>query len=604
VAMVPLAPLLAAWAIVRQPRLSVPAIASGLAIVLSFTPFDLHPLVFVSMVPLMAIAREMSSGRAFLWGWLTGTVIIACGFYFIYQLLMVFGEMPWFAALPLHILFALYQGVQMGLFAALFSRLVRGSRLPLALLAPLAYVPVEFVCRKVFIFPWYIASSSYPFTSFVQAADLFGGFGLSVVVLAINGQLLALFLAWRVRRAEGAAATPWPVRGTVAVAALFAATVAYGVVRIGQVDAIAAAQPSLRVGLVEANIGIFSKADPDEVRDNMLIHQRMSAELEADGAELIVWPETAVAALAHAVSFDTTDDLEALEASATLVTGILPRDVTYFRPSAVPLVPTWQDDRAARTPVLDRVAVQRGFRVPLLFGILTARPPSDAEREANPPHPFHTGRIAYNTAVLVDGDGRVLGMYDKNVRLVFGEYVPLAGWLYRTFGFNFYELVPTAGDIAAGESVEVLTLPIERDGETIEVRIGALICYEDLIAAYPLALAELEPNMLINIINDGWFEESTAAEHHMDFSVLRAIEHRLPVIRATNTGISSIVDPVGRVVARTQITGAETLIEDVPVMPPPSTLYSRIGDILAWLITLGTLVALVEGRPRRRAQVG
>jgi len=556
-------------------------------IVLAFRPYSLFPLVLVSMVPLMALAMRIRLRRALLWGWWSGTFITAVGFYFIYELLIVFGGLPAIAAAPVHLLFGMLQGIQMGFFAVAFAFLTRRTGLPAIAAAPLAYVPVELFCSGFFIFPWYLGSSSHPFRAFVQVADLFGGFGLTAIIMAVNGALYSLVeVLWARRKG-----TPKPLpRKSLAIAAgIFAVTCVYGVVRIGQVDAVVAEAQTLRVGTVEADIGIFQKAEPEQVRDNMLIHQGYSEALAQQGAELIVWPETAVNTWAWALSRAETDDLGELQRSMELLQGHLPRDVTWFRPSDEPLVASVPQDRA---PLVDRLAIQRGFDTPLLFGVLTARWPEPVEQGRYPPHPYAGERIAFNTAMLIDSDGRVLGTYDKNVLLPFGEFVPLSGWLFRSFGVNFFEWIPSAGNIHAGEGVSVMELPLERlgpDGQPLVVRIGPMICYEDIISDYGLALAAQRPNMFINIINDGWFEDSSAAYHHMDFAVLRSVEHRLPLVRATNTGISSFIDPVGRIIEETHLDDPETMLLDVPIMPPPSTLYSRIGDLIAYLMAVAYL---------------
>ena len=208
--------------------------------------------------------------------------------------------------------------------------------------------------------------------------------------------------------------------------------------------------------------------------------------------------------------------------------------------------------------------------------------------------------MAFNTAVLIDGEGRVLGSYDKLVLLAFGETVPGSHWLYEHLGFNFFDLIPTAGDIFPGDGPSVLELPLEREGQDpVTVRLGGMVCYEDLIAWRARSLARLGPNVFVNVINDGWFEESTAAYHHMAFSVLRSVEHRLTQVRASNTGVSSFTDPVGRIRHHTEVTEPEILIDDVPIMPPPATVYTALGDVVAYLAIAGLCAIVVIGRRRK-----
>jgi apolipoprotein N-acyltransferase len=581
----------------REPRKTLLCLLSAAGIVFAFPPYDLFPLAFVAYVPLLFAIERVSAKRAFLWGWLVGIGLTGAGFYFIVELLLVFGDLPLPAALAAHLLFSVTHGLGVALFAFVTRYLTADRRLPIVIVVPLAYVAVEMVCREVFIFPWYLGNSTYTFTAFVQVADLFGGFGLTAIIALVNGTVYTALRALLRRRAGDAVPIPW--KSAAVTAAIVGATLVYGVVRIGQVDRIVASQPTIAIGLVEADIGIFRKARPEFVRNNRLIHQALSQSLAEQGADLIVWPETALNVGYYPVSRAPTDDLDELRGTLELVRGVLPRDVTWFRPSEAELVDDARREHPG-TPPLDRVGIQRGFRTPLLFGVLTARPATQDEIGGIPPRGSAPPMLRYNTAMLIDAEGRVLGSYDKNVLLAFGEYVPFSHLLYELFGLNIFELIPAAGDVTPGREVAILELPITTaEGEQIEVRIGAMICYEDILANFGLALAEMQPNLFINIINDAWFQGSTAAIHHMAFSVLRSVEHRLPLVRSTNTGISTFIDPVGRITARTEMTGAETLLVDVAVMPPPTTVYSKIGDLVGWLALL-TILGFTAVRVARR----
>ncbi|MCA9564593.1 MAG: apolipoprotein N-acyltransferase, partial [Myxococcales bacterium] len=581
------APFRGIAAIFKQPRYSIPALISAAMIVFSFPPFYVAPLAYLAYVPLIWVCSQRSTKQSFFWGWLAGAVIHGWGFYFIFQLVIVFGGLPAIAAGAILVLFSFFQGLQIAVFSALCSRLIREPRIPAVLAVVVSYVSAEFVFREVLLFPWYLGNCLFSLLPMIQVADLLGGLAVTAVTATVSGALFTVVRWFLARRGE--APLRFPVASLAVAGCLLVGSAVYGVVRIGQVEEVAASSPSIRIGLVEADIGIFMKANPADVRDNLLIHQIESARLAEAGADLIVWPETAVNLPFHVFSRSQSPDLEVLEDTLVGEMGHLPRDATYLPPTNVPLVEDGDEDRRLRTSPRAMVAMQRGFRTPLIFGTITTRAPTAEELESIPPHPRREPQMIYNTAILIDADGRILGSYDKNVLLAFGEYFPLGGWLYRTFGFNYFAIVPTAGDVTPGEGSDVFTLPIEREGEPpLEVRIGMMICYEDIIAEYGKALAERGPNMFINIINDGWFQESSAAYHHNAFSVLRAVEHRVPLVRSTNTGISSVIAPTGEIVAMTNITGRETLLEDVPVMPPPATLYSKVGDVLGWL-SLATL---------------
>src|SRR5262249_43947929 len=157
------------------------------------------------------------------------------------------------------------------------------ARLPLVALAPLAMVAIEMGLPQ--IFPYYLAISQAFVPPMIQCADLTGPLGVTALMLAFNG---ALFDAWRLRDRGWRTATA----GLRVAAALVAANLVYGAVRMHQMDARRAAAPIVRTGVVQANVGIIEKWDPHEFAHLLVTHQRESAELARAGADLIVWPES------------------------------------------------------------------------------------------------------------------------------------------------------------------------------------------------------------------------------------------------------------------------------------------------------------------------
>ncbi len=152
-------------------------------------------------------------------------------------------------------------------------------------------------------------------------------------------------------------------------------------------------------------------------------------------------------------------------------------------------------------------------------------------------HEFGTGEI-YNSAVLVSESGAIVGRYDKTHLIPFGEYIPMEErfpeWAERT-----RERLPEAPQIEPGDGAQVL-----KDGE---LRIAPMICSEELLSDY-VKWAD-RPNLLVSLVNDAWFGTGPAPRHHMALSVFRSVETRRDLVRATNTGVSAVVEATGRVQA-------------------------------------------------------
>jgi apolipoprotein N-acyltransferase len=104
--------------------------------------------------------------------------------------------------------------------------------------------------------------------------------------------------------------------------------------------------------------------------------------------------------------------------------------------------------------------------------------------------------------------------------------------------------------------------------------------------------------VLLNITNDAWFGRTSEPYLHLNLAMMRAIETHRPLLRSTNTGISTVVDPAGRLTHQTSIDEAETLLADVPMMTLP-TVYARIGDLFAHVTLLHMLCLFLLRRTRR-----
>ena len=541
----------------------------GVLTFLAFPEWDLFPFAWVCLVPLLAAVEGAPPRAAFVRGFVFGLVTNVGGFYWVVHLLVTFGHMPWVVSVLLFGLLAAYQGCLFAAFAALTRWIEERSRAPRVPVRVAAFVAVEFAVP--FVFPWYLANSQWRFPLASQVCDLGG-------VLALSGVLAASsVLTWELIHRRGRDRR----RPAVALAALVAFDLGYGALRLHQVDAAAAAAPKVRIGLVEANIGIREKAKPEHIANNLAIHQRLSRVLEAGGVDLVVWPESAYNA------------------------AWFPADATRIPPSQAPLTPDprWDGielppdghlvladfpglgdaaaDRSNGVSGWDARAPQRGFSTPLLLGAITWKPDPDPPAEG----PRWQRRVM-NSAMLLDAQGNVGGrVYFKNYLLMFGEFIPFG----RTFPW-VYDLIPEASAFSAGTEVEVF-----HHGP---LRAGVMICYEGILPRWTRRLVGKRPNVLLNITNDAWFGKRGEPWLHLALTTFRAIENRLPLVRATNTGISAFVDPAGRLVAHTSVEHAEVLAREVPLMEG-GTVYRTVGDVLGWgalLAVAGLAVAILRRR--------
>ena len=188
---------------------------------------------------------------------------------------------------------------------------------------------------------------------------------------------------------------------------------------------------------------------------------------------------------------------------------------------------------------------------------------------------------AYNSIYVIDHDGSVLSVYDKLHLVPFGEFLPFQDFMERV---GFEQLTRIQGGFIPGVHRRGMDVPNAP-------RMLPLICYE---AIFPGDVVERNdrPGWIVNVTNDGWFGISTGPYQHLQQARLRAIEQGLPLVRAANTGISAVIDPFGRIVARLGLGLEGVLDSPLPAAIPP-TPYARLGDIpilimlaAAWLLVI------------------
>lgn len=186
-----------------------------------------------------------------------------------------------------------------------------------------------------------------------------------------------------------------------------------------------------------------------------------------------------------------------------------------------------------------------------------------------------------NRAYLINPEGKSPQYYDKNHLVPFGEYVPL-----KRFLFFISRLVPSAGDFIHGETIK----PLNDKGRYL----GVLICFEAIFPEIARTLAKKGANMIVNITNDAWFGETSAPYQHLAMTVFRAVETRIPVVRAANTGISAFIDSRGRILKKGGLFTEETLTHSVKINKRHMSLYTRFGDIFALSTVVLTLTILMS----------
>ena len=502
---------------------------------LSAPNFDIWWLAFVGWVPLLWAIHDRPARHAFVYGWIAGFVSVFIGFFWMSELLSRFAGFSEPVAALLTAGFALWLGLQWALPAWLTRKLVERTGLRTFLLFPMAWAATEFLLPS--IFPVYMALSWAWQPLWIQTAEIGGAMTVSFVMVAINAALWELLRGALERR-------QFDRRAAAIAAAWLIGVPSYGAIRIAQVRAQMEDAPKLEIGVAQGNFGIETYATPRMKAVILRELQRVTAELQHEhGAELVLWGETA-----YPYS-------------------------RFTRQHETDLSPE------------HRRRIQRGFDVPVIVGLTT--------RDATGENPY-----SWNTAWVLDSDGRWGDRYDKNYPLMFGEAAPPGidpEW--------YLDKIPSASHLNRGDGAASI--------EAVGYRFGPLICYEDILPRFAREVAGEGIHAFVNLTNDSWFGKTREQAEHLGLAVFRAVEHRKPLLRSVNAGISAYVDPTGLVVEQTRVTdsdregyeGGEGFAVSVPMMDSQRrTVYGLTGDLFALLCIGGLVGAAAWGRYATRRE--
>ena len=522
-----------------QPGLLLRILASSVLLILSFPRPGMGILSLIALVPLFMGLSDIGKRRAFLAGWGAGTAWFFVSYNWVSHSLTAYGSIPLPLAEGVILLMAGIHGLYVALFSMLVAVVVGGngkgvrvygskgvnSREPsptppyphtpiLSLstpllshpLTPILVLPSAWVLLEVMRswipapFPWLLMGSATWKIPFLRSLyGVAGVYGVSYWIVLVNVLIWTMF---RVRRG-GRNRT-----GMLLIVVLLLPLILYPTL-------IQSTGQRMRVGVVQGNFQQELKWEEDMREETLRTYLSLTDTAVQKGAQLVVWPETAVPSFYQA------------------------------EPELIERLRQFASDRD----------------IHLIFG--------------SPGYEI-VGReiLLYNRVYHLPPDGSE-EFYDKIMLVPFGEYVPLAGLL------PFVDrMVPGEGEFARGTWGGPFKTPVPS---------GALICYE--ISIPSLGRREVRDGslMLINVTNDAWFGRSWGPYQHLAVSAVRAMENRVPILRAANTGISAIIDSSGRIVKSIPLEERGVVVTDIDT-ERGQTFYTRYGD---WIVILSAAVISV-----------
>jgi apolipoprotein N-acyltransferase len=500
---------------------------SGILLPFCFPRFDFSFLAWVALIPLHLAMEGKRKSQAFWIGWVAGTIGFTGIMAWVVTAMHAYGKVPLAVSYAILLLLAAYLGTYVGLYGAglvWFRGLIPRYGL---LLAPCLWVSLELLRTYVLSgLPWALLGyTQYQQIDLIQIADHTGVYGVSFIIVMVNVALAELIL-WLMPLFRGfrPANLPWELM--TAAAFLLILAWSYGARTSTDAAVSGVSRTALSIGIVQPNIDQAVKWDTAYREDTLRRYERLTERLGAS-SDLVLWPEAAT-------------------------------------PFLFEREPEYQ---------LRLVALATRAQAPLLFGSPALR--------------YYPDRRPYllNSAYLLSPDGQLLGRYDKQHLVPFGEYIPLKSSLL----FFLDKLVEGIGDFEPGPGPTILSIaPRARSGEVRSdsssvkpVKFGVLICYEVIFPDLVRRLAMNGAEFLVTITNDAWFGESSAPAQHFSMVVFRSVENHLAFARSANTGISGFIDPFGRILETTPIFTEQVLQSRIQT-GAPRTFYSRFGDVFAY----------------------
>ena len=550
----------------------------GLLCAAALPPLNWSFAAFAALIPVLVfISLERRWYWCFFAGWFWGWCHALCAYRFL-------REIEWF--IPW--LLAPVMGVFPAVWSVLVAFLLRPVVFPLSvdangiddrreylLKGPLLwrllalgvsaaalFTAIEFSRSRLFVWDD-LAVTQYRNCRFIQLAALTGSYGVGFCVALVNSALYLLCF----RRG-------W--RASLILLCMVAAAAAGGNLYVRMLDAGNAAsdRETWKVLAIQGDLSQRRHATVLQVEEALDTYEKLSiAALSVHpDADAVVWPESAVPIIYYSM----------LDLSGKRLKG---------------------DGRLYRKYQETTKSVARYRGASLIFGAL------DVEEDAILLKKKSPGMT--NSALLMDGDGRLRARYDKFHRVPFGEYVPGRGLLPE----RWVSALDMGRDLIAGNRLIPWTMPLKKNngGEaSFSIRPGIVICYEGVFGYVTREHIRNGANVLLALSNDAWYPRSSEPEQHLANATLRAVECGVPMIRVGNNGGTGVLTPRGEFTQILSVPGPEKRLElrrgrgyrllEVPVVAEPlRPLSVRWGDWFPWLLVgWCVIVLLLAGRRRQK----
>jgi apolipoprotein N-acyltransferase len=506
---------------------------SGILLGLSFPPIPLPYLLFVGLIPyLMVLEKRETLAEVNRFTYFT---------IFFFNLITLYWVGSWTPDADPFLMIAgtvlmFFNPIVFVIPSTLYylSRKSFGSRAALFLL-PWFWLFYEYIYSITdFKFPWLSLSNGLPyFTSYIQIADIIGSYGLTVLIIYAN---IFAYLSWKSFKND-----KLNLKFISIFVLIILLPIIYGVYKINSYEE---SNSQIKVGLIQPDINPNKKWEIGNLDTQIDLYEEMSREAIDNGAELIIWPETA-----------------------------LP---VYL------LTSRYKNETKRIQSFVD------SFEVSLMTGMPHAEyflNPDTAPEEAKPLKNSKAVYTSYNSILFFTPHNKI-EQYGKIKLVPFGEKVPLVDvfpvlgkWIKWNVGISSWN---------TGQDTVVFNCLRKNEKE---IGISGVICIEAIYPDFISAFVEKGAEFIAVVTNDSWYGNSSGPYQHKEMQVLRAVENRRSLVRAANGGISCIVNPLGITVAETEMFTQRVLVGDVELRNE-LTFFTKYPLLFPYISILLTVIIL------------
>lgn len=385
---------------------------------------------------------------------------------------------------------------------------------------PLFWVTLEYLLTQTDLrFPWLLLGHGLAkFNLFIQGADIVGTNGLSLIAAYIN---VLLFKSFFEKNSE----EKFRLKPLLIAVFIFLCMIIYGIYKT---STFRISERKVRIGIVQPNLNPWDKWSTGNLSDLLNMYLTLSQKCVDEGAEVILWPETALPVYAFGGTYPMVEN----------------SIYNFLDTNNVSLLTGMPD---------------------IIYDLNQNNIPEDSKYSGPGNYYYRT----YNAVLGLNPGSRNIQRYGKMKLVPLGERVPFVDQ------FAFLGDLLKWGVGITGWNIGKDTTVFKIKNEKIDtIKVGGLVCYESVDPVFVTAFVQKGAELITVVTNDSWYGKSSGPYQHKDFAMLRAVENRRSVVRCANGGVSCIINAKGKILAETEMFEKTTLVGEVPLQDE-KTFYSE-----------------------------